>query len=1165
MKIGELFLKPIDRDIEGVIKADDEAHLKTEVEEYVVTNEISKNLSDLLEQYNKLRPTTNGVWISGFFGSGKSHLLKILSLLLENRQWDDISVIQVLHDKIPSTDAMLRGELKKVLATRSKSILFNIDQKATVVNNDEFDAVVRVFAKVFDDFCGYYGNQGYVANFERELDQQGLYQKFMEIYLQGTGKSWHEGREVFNINRQKIAHAYALTTGNPEDSSRDIIQSYRDDYKPSIEGFANNVNAFIQTQEKGFRLNFFVDEVGQYIAENVKLMTNLQTIAESLATICNGQAWLFVTSQDDMSKVFGELSQKLGNDFSKIQARFQTKIHLSSKDVAEVIQKRLLQKTEAGETEIQALYAQQNKNFGTLFTFPDGSASYKLYRDEAEFVSSYPFVPYQYFLFQQSIETLSDHNAFTGKHNSVGERSMLGVFQDVAKTIMEQPAGSLGSFDLMFEGIRSAFKATIQSSVYLAEHNLGDAFAVKLLKALFLVKYVKGFKATPRNLRVLMQTSFDENIQALETRVRSALALLEQQTYVQRNEDVYEYLTEEEHDVENEIKSTNVENDEIYKSLDDIFFYDILRDSKIRYDANQQDYAFAKRIDGKQRTNKDHELVIDIISPYDPFSDNLIALKAHSLDKADLLVVLPQDAQFMQDVLMTIRTDSYIKQHHAVNNSETKTAIFNNKATQNGLRKKAISQRAAALVGEARFIASGDEVEVSGEDAKTRIVKAFNLLIAKIYPHLQMLGGVNYTENDIHHYLEPQSGALFDADALGMNEAELELFTFINNNKFKGERTTMKALEEKFGSRPYGWYLAAIQCVVAQLVGRGKLETWQEGNLLENGPLERALKNTYGFSTLNLEPVKVSDPRVIQALKNFHQDFFSEPTAENEVRRLIRSLQDKAKLMRDLLKTHFQQKSRYPFLASLAGVIERLNTLLNQDHDYFTTVLPGETDSWLTLKEDQIDPLLSFMSGQKRAIYDELLDFTNQKKLDLSVGELEKLQTILEDPRIFADNRLQKAKIVLMQIEVDLRTKLSEERQQALTNVGLLQQQMQHMLDYLALTSVQKTELDDKFVEVTQILQEQEVIISVRATGSDFKHNQYPNILTRMHRMLVAEPTINPDDGKEPPKVVYVHVRDVPVPMGKGILESEADVVEYCEAVKQALMEAICANKRINL
>ena len=81
-------------------------------------------------------------------------------------------------------------------------------------------------------------------------------------------------------------------------------------------------------------------------------MTNLQTIAESLATKCRGRAWIIVTAQEDMDKVSGEMSKQQGNDFSKIQARFHTRMKLTSTNVDEVIQKRLLTKNDAGEVEL---------------------------------------------------------------------------------------------------------------------------------------------------------------------------------------------------------------------------------------------------------------------------------------------------------------------------------------------------------------------------------------------------------------------------------------------------------------------------------------------------------------------------------------------------------------------------------------------------------------------------------------------------------------------------------------------------------------------------------------------------------------------------------------------------------------------------------------------
>ena len=91
MRLSEIFAKDIRRPIEGVIKADDVANLGTEVAEYVLTNETAKGLEILLEEYTAYT-NANGVWISGFFGSGKSHMLKMLAHLL-----GDVEAVGPLH------------------------------------------------------------------------------------------------------------------------------------------------------------------------------------------------------------------------------------------------------------------------------------------------------------------------------------------------------------------------------------------------------------------------------------------------------------------------------------------------------------------------------------------------------------------------------------------------------------------------------------------------------------------------------------------------------------------------------------------------------------------------------------------------------------------------------------------------------------------------------------------------------------------------------------------------------------------------------------------------------------------------------------------------------------------------------------------------------------
>lgn len=335
MSLRDSFEKPVDRHIEGVIKADDESLLKLEIEEYVLTDEVARHLENFLDAYHSYEGA-NGVWISGFFGSGKSHLLKILSLILENREIDGTHALDLFLPNCKD-NAILRAGLQKAATIASKSILFNIDQKADVISKVRIDALLGVFVKVFDEMCGYYGKQGYIAQFERDLDSRGKYADFKSAYREIAGQDWEFGREQVLLEGQNIAAAYAQVSGQATEATLSILDKYRKDYKLSIEDFANQVHAFVESQPSGFRLNFFVDEVGQYIAGNTKLMTNLQTIAESLAAKCHGRAWNAVTAQEEMDTVIGELDMQDGEDFSKIQDRFANRMKLTSAKVQEAL------------------------------------------------------------------------------------------------------------------------------------------------------------------------------------------------------------------------------------------------------------------------------------------------------------------------------------------------------------------------------------------------------------------------------------------------------------------------------------------------------------------------------------------------------------------------------------------------------------------------------------------------------------------------------------------------------------------------------------------------------------------------------------------------------------------------------------------------------------
>ncbi len=1171
MLLREIFQKPVDRNIEGVIKADDDASLRLELDEYVITNEVEKRLDTFLDAYNNYQGA-NGVWVSGFFGSGKSHLLKMLALVLENRRVEGENAADIFLSKPTFKDnEILRGDLKKAVSIPSKSILFNIDQKADVISKTQLDALLSVFVKVFNEECGYYGKQPYVAEFERDLDSDGLLEAFKSRFREIASKEWEWARQRTKRMASQIDEAYNAVTGQ---SVSQILDKYRSDYRLSIEDFAEQILAYIDRQGPEFRLNFFVDEVGQYIADNVKLMTNLQTIAESLATKCRGRSWIIVTAQEDMNSVVGEMGKQESNDFTKIQARFKNRMKLTSQDVAEVIQKRLLLKNERGVNELSELYHDQVNNFKTLFDFADGSQTYRNFQDRDHFIHSYPFIPYQFALFQSAIQNLSLHSAFEGKHSSVGERSMLGVFQQVAIHIAAHQIGQLATFDLMFEGIRTALKSQIQRAVFQAENHLDNPFAVHVLKALFLVKYVKEFKATVRNLCVLMLDGFNQDLPALRKNVEAALNLLEQQTYIQRNGEQYEYLTDEEKDVEEEIKNTEVESSEVSDELEKIVFDHIIKNRKIRFDGNDYDYPYGRKLDDRLH-GREHELAIHIITPFHENAESLDVLRGQSMVRPELMVIMPPDDRLMRDITLYKQTEKYIRQNISVTQQEAVKRILESKGFQNRERYSDIQQRVKHLLGQASMLVAGSDVESGSTDAQTRIIQGFHELIRRTYPNLSMLRGITYTESDVSKYLKYSQEGLLGNDATSMAESEQELLAFIQSNNRGGVRTTLKTLIENFERKPYGWYYAAILSTLAMLCARGKVEVRKDGNILEEDELQHALLNSRGHANVVLDPQIDFTASQVRNLKEFYEDFFDAPPQAGEAKVLGKDTGAAIEELINQLNLLLAQADQYPFLNSLVPVVEQLEAISGKPYTWYLTELVAQEDKLLDLKEQLIDPVRKFMGGPQKEIYSQAKRFLQQQEANFTYikgDEAQYIRTVLNDPQCFKGNRIQQLKTKLDELQAKIDQKVQEVRIQAIETLKSMQSRMQSMDDYKKLPEARTSELDAPYKELIDHISQQPLIAVINDRMRYFEEQGYQKLLAEMVAMAKPKPTKTETTDREDseprvaePEIEYISTRKLRVTFNKAWLADEADVDEYLKQLREALLSEIKAGKRIQI
>lgn len=1176
MLLNEIFAKDVQRPIEGVIKADDASHLGTEVDEYVLTNEAAKGLEQLLEAYTNYT-NANGVWISGFFGSGKSHLLKMLAHLLGDVEGQDFSrgaVSRSFRAKADD-DAFLTASLGKADRIPAKSILFNIDQKANLISKDQSDALLKVFVKVFDESRGYYGDQGHIARFERQLNDEGQLDTFKDAFRSVSGRDWVERRPSFGLPtvRRQVNEAYAQITGLDAATAPDILKTYQDTYSMSIEDFADEVKAWLDKQEPAFRLNFFVDEVGQFIGSNTHLMLNLQTIAESLNTKCRGRAWVFVTSQEDMDKVLGDRTKSQGNDFSKIQARFATRIKLTSADVEEVIRKRLLEKNDKGTQVLDAVYATEHGNFKTLFDFVDGAKTYHNYTDEDHFIRTYPFVNYQFPLFQAAIEGISDHNVFEGRNSSVGERSMLGVVQQVAKDIGDVEVGSLATFDQMFAGIRASLKSAAQRSIDVAERNLDDPLAIRLLKALFLVKYVDDFKATARNLTVLVYDKFGLNLPELSKRVQASLTLLETQTYIQRNGNVYEYLTNEEQVIEAEIKNVDVDSSEVSSRLNKVLSGDVIKTNKIRYAKNGQDFSFGYKLDD-QAFGQQRELSLHFITPEYPYGPEEIRM--HSAGKDELYVTLDPDERVMSDLRLLLKTEKYTKRKLTSSISATEQQILQAKATQNAEREKELVERVRRAVGRAELVINAAEVPSASQDAVTRVTDGFQDLISRTYTQLRLLGGRTYTEQQIAGFANPDQFGIIDDPSLGdQAQSKLagpgdEVLSYVLRRDRIGEQVTVKSIVDTFQAKPYGWDLASIEVVIAWLVGTSKVTISVDSNVLKRSEIAAALRNTQKHAHEVVSVQKTFDQRKVSAFRSFCADFFDEPAIPKDPLELAHYGSQKLDAKLDEL-TALTSGSKYSFVSQLDAPITLLKQVLGRSDDWYLTEF-AQADDLLDVKTNVIDPIIAFLNGAQRTIYDDAsaLLATNASNLNyLTPGSSAVVAQALADPQAFRGNKMTRLKAATIDLQSTIDEQLDVTRAVARQAIASRQEDLHASAIYQDATDEAQRAVDQHIIGLLSRIDSERQIAVVNDIANTFEEKTYSDILDRLDAAKRLTPHIGKDDetptAPARPVKQTVSIKKINAKSVHGLLETEDDIDRYLDALRSALLDTINNGKRIAL
>ncbi len=1186
MHIEDLFAKRLFRPINGVVKADqqDESVVWQELDEYVVTRELDKHLRRFFESYlagidNPKDPniaTRMGVWVSGFFGSGKSHFIKILSYLLRNRVAHDPEsdaakkAVEFFDSKI--NDALLLGDIKRAVASDTDVILFNIDSKAD--SREGRDAVTAVFLRVFNEMQGFSGDAPHIAELERYLTQRGALDKFHAAFKAASGNDWLKERDAYSLMRDEVIGALSQALDMSEDAASKWFDKAEDNQALTIEGFAKQVKEYLDAKGPKHRIVFLVDEVGQFIGNDTRLMLSLQTITEDLGRICNGRAWVIVTSQEDIDAVVGEFSNVRAHDFSKIQGRFQTRISLSSTRVDEVIQARLLEKTGDARRALEALYEEKGDILKNQLSFSSKSPAMKGYKDKEDFVLNYPFAPFHFQLVQKIFESIRKAGA-TGLHLSRGERSMLDAFQIAAQRNANKPVGVLIPLADFYPAIDSFLDTAVKRTIEQAEDNLNleQPFDIELLRTLFLIRYVDIVKADMDNLVTLCIDQVDADRLALKRKIGESLQRLERETLISSSGDVYFFLTNEEREVGREIKNVDVSSGEETRLLGEILYDDVLKSAnKHRYKANRRDYGYNRYCDGQPHGSVNAELMLEVITPLSddyPLFGQPKCIGRSAEDGGRVLVKLGDDKELGREVRAWLQTKKYIDQKSDAAAAPTLKRILADRAEENRDRRNRLVELVARLMVEADYYAIGQSLDIRVAAPSTAIDAGVAYLIENIYPKLGYIKVVQdeplkeiravLMANDIG-----QGGLKLDGEE-GNPQAVKELRDYLGLVAGKG-KILLSDLVERFTERPYGWPEWEAILLIARLVMAGEIRLMMDGAGLEPKEAIEPLSKSVRWKQIGLFKRQVSGVEELKAARQLAQKVFGKIGPEDEDG-LVAFLRDQFATWDKNLSGYqaLAETGKYPGKAEITASLQTIQKLLfNKESFSFTEAFLAQKAALPDLADD-IHDLSDFYDNQRKT-WDRLRDALettfkpNQQLLEKeadAAGALRRMAEILAATHPYhllheADGLIKTAQAVNERLVGErlshALTKVEEKL--AEVNAALDQASAPPELRNKALKPLQDTRKRiEADASIPSILMQQDMALEERDKALDIIEAAKP-----------AQP------GSDQPKPIK-SVREIrPSDLStKSYLESEDDVEQFISALRKELLTALTAQNRIRI
>ncbi len=895
MVIKDLYEKKIERKINPAVVVGEETQetLVAEIHEYVITPLILEKAWAFLQAVSSKKSGKAGIWINGYYGSGKSHFIKFMHYCLHplHREvaLDKIEAAVKDYDPFSGganeqiTFSNFQHLRKKLSDTTCEDIMFNVE---AATDSHPGERLTRIFLNMLNQFRGYNESDIPLALLlEKPLDKAGLLDQFKKAIQEELNIDWLS--EAANLKGYYLQKVLAIAKKIMPDLDTIALHNVLNNEHTYHIGISSKLipelKDFIASKGDNYRLIFLVDEISQYIGQNKDILLNLQSIVEEVSHHLKNQVWIALTAQQTLEDVVSRFENPSQSDgFGKILGRFESdnRISLEGTDASYITRKRVLDKNSEGIKELASLY--QLKKDAIHHQFKLGYEFYQGFQDQDDFVLTYPFVPYQFRLIADVFNAFQA-SGYVIKEVKDNQRSILGVTHFTAKKHAQETVGNFIAFDFFFNEILvnnlTQTGGRIINRVLDVPFVKADAFSQRVVKALFMISNLEQsllsrFKPGVENLSVLLMTLMDENKLNLQSKTRKVLEKLKDENLIREENGAFFFYSEDEIKVTNEIKEQVITNDDRLTLINELFISQLNVAAKVAMDQN--DIRIAYSVDDKEiYRNGDVKINFLIYEPELPESKCLTAISN------DLYFCISEwflsDETFRKDTDWFTKSTKYIRNNSAAATSDRERTLSAIKERDKILKEKL--QKTFALKFETTRIISKqlvvDADKISGTKPSERFKNALDFHLKALYQFMGLAAGYSKTASELRTKV---AGGL--QPEFNPSPAEQKIEEFIIS---RGNEVSMDDIIKNFDKIPFKWKDVAVIEIVLLLNGRQKYDLVYRNQ--ERFPVKDFVEKSINSSERQVcivKPLGVLDATIVsRAIEAFKTIFNKNPHYSN--------------------------------------------------------------------------------------------------------------------------------------------------------------------------------------------------------------------------------------------------------------------------------------------